>query len=264
MPRATATRCSVSVSQFGADRRPLIRWLSARALSAHSRAPVCSKITSARSSASRAARCCCACRRTTPRVSRVRARSSGSCRPSRLCRDRSRAAKAAAKSPSAAASRPRLRALDRGGPWTPDGLRPLLMPVDVGAGAVDLAEQHERLERVGPQGQRRVVEAEGEQRVRKVAQVDAGGLQVARGQLDAAEHAPAEQSEQREVRAERDSAQGRCPRLLRASPRSASTSALTLPPRRARATCASCPPSLLRAVRGRERSLQAARGPLGP
>ena len=106
---SSATRRSVSVISSEAGARPLIRRSSARAFSAHSRAPSSSKTASDSWSASRAARFCCACRRTAPRQSSVRPCSSGyGCRTSSL-NDVSNASIARSTCPSAASNRPRHR-----------------------------------------------------------------------------------------------------------------------------------------------------------
>ena len=119
-PPAPPRARSVSVQLVPFGRLPLIRLSSARAFSAHSRAPSSSKIASACCSASRAA-ASAACLRTTPTEQRAPARTDTEVRPARQA-TRSKASKAAARSPSAAASWPRQRAR-RQRPSAPGPLR---------------------------------------------------------------------------------------------------------------------------------------------
>ena len=143
---STATRCSVSVSQFGADRRPAIRLVSARALPAHSRAPAL--LEDRERLVERLAGRPALLR--LPPDDAEGQQGAGSLewelQAVKVAQGLVEGSESGGEVALGGGDQTPAPGAHRGGPWTPDGLRPLLVPLDVDAGAVDLAEQHERLE----------------------------------------------------------------------------------------------------------------------
>ena len=152
-----ATRSSVSVSPSEAGRRPLIRLSSARALSAHRRAPSSSKTASACSSASRAARFCFACLSAEPRQSSVRPRSNGYGCSSSSARARRVGCERAVEVALGGGEQAATARGGRHGPRATETLRVQLVRLEVGARLLELAESDQRLDRVRPDRVRRVV-----------------------------------------------------------------------------------------------------------
>ena len=179
---SSATRRSVSVSSSDAGARPLIRLSSARAFSAHSRAPSSSKIASACSSASRAARFCCACRRTDTETEQRPAALQR--KPPASASERSNAACAADNSPSAARRRPRQRVAPALAYGLPSRSALRLVRLEVGTRQLQLAEADERLDGVGPDGKGRIVHSARKETPGELAEVVTGRLEVAELELE--------------------------------------------------------------------------------
>ena len=74
-------------------------------------------------------------------------------------------------------------------------VRAAFVLVEVGAGAVDLTEQGQRLDRVGPHGVRGVVDPRGQEDLWQITQIVASFIEVAERQLDTPEHARARNDE---------------------------------------------------------------------
>ena len=152
---SSATRRSVGVSAPEEGGRPPTRASSARARSAHTRAPMASKSRAAASSAVRAAAFCRA-RRNADAVGEAGARQldgigTPSCRSSA---SRSRA-RAPSTSPRAPASSPRQRAAAASADAPPQPPRVALEPAEQLLRRIELAERDQRLDVVGDDPRRR-------------------------------------------------------------------------------------------------------------
>ena len=121
-----------------------------------------------------------------PRQSSVRPRSSG-----KGAASASEASNAAIRSRQVTVrgkNRPRQRAAPALAQRTPETLRVRLVGLEVRASLLELAEGDQRLDRIGPDGERRVVHTAREQPPGKLAQVAAGRLEVAERELETAEN----------------------------------------------------------------------------
>ena len=194
-PSAASRRPAArSRSAPGWGRRPLIRRSSARVFSAHRRAPSCSKIASACSSASRAARLCAACLCTWPSASRLRPCSNSVGQLLVLGRACSNASSAPSRSPSAAASRPRQRSnrqssAGSSGAPAPRTARGRRVPARARPGRSGSRSCPARSSRAG-------IEAGSDEPCGQLAQVGVGGVKVAQGELEVAQVSQREDPEE--------------------------------------------------------------------